>query len=294
MATPPPPHGADPQPWPPQQQPVGPYAGHPAQPGPYAAPPQPGPYAGHPAQPGPYAGHPQPGPYLSQPHGVYNAPQPHVVFPPQGAVAACRICGAVPAAPTTVRGHQGFLVIMRFLSLQGPFCRDCGLATLRHMSAKTLWQGWWGPLSVVVTPITLLVNLGPWAAFRKLPTPAGGFRPPLDPGKPLARRPEALLFLVPMLLVALAIPTLIVIGLLVGGDKGSETAPTLSVGSCVRNDEDWPDQDLQVTDCGAPDAEYKVSRRLEEPGSTCADGDFYADLKYGPGGATVSCLEPLR
>ncbi|TJZ56915.1 hypothetical protein FCH28_05310 [Streptomyces piniterrae] len=304
MATPPPPHG------------TGPYAG-PQPPGPYISPQAPqisGPYApqqapgvGEPYAPqapyaAPQAGTPYPqqsGPYTAPPQAGPYPPQPHGLYAPSPGSPACGICGALPAVPATVRGHQGFLVLMRFLSRRGAFCRDCGLASVRDMSAKTLWQGWWGPLSVAITPLTLLMNIGPAGRFRKLAAPTGGFRPPLDPGKTLLRRPEALLFLVPMVFVAVAIPVLMVIGLLAGGDQGRagpgvEKAPTLAIGACVRNDGDWEDQDLQVTDCGATDAQYKVTRRLEKAGSTCADGELYAHLKYGPGGTTVSCLKPLR
>lgn len=130
MATPPPQHGAGPyHPYTPQQG--GPYGHY----GSYPVPPQPGPY-GHPA----------------------------VAAAPYG----CRLCGAEPAVQATVRGHQGMLVLMRFLRQEGPFCRDCGFATYRRMSAATLWQGWWGPLSVFITPFTLLMNLGARARFLKL------------------------------------------------------------------------------------------------------------------------------
>ncbi|GAA2672431.1 LppU/SCO3897 family protein [Streptomyces lunalinharesii] len=271
MATPPPPYGSAPHAWAP---PPGGQAHHQA------------PYPN-----GPYAP-PQPPP-------GYAVPQPYGPYPPQPGTPACGVCGAGPAAPAVVRGHQGIIVLMRFLSRRGTFCRDCGLATVREMSARTLWQGWWGPMSLFITPVTLLMNLGPAARFRGLTAPTGGFRPALDPGKPLLRRPEALLFLVPMLLVALALPALFVIGLLSDGARSSsgpgfDTAPTLAVGACVRNDGDWHEQDLQVTECGAPDAQYRVTRRLERAGTSCARGELYADLRYGPGGTTVSCLEPLR
>ncbi|MGW8974208.1 hypothetical protein [Streptomyces platensis] len=55
------------------------------------------------------------------------------------------------------------------------------------MSARTLWQGWWSPLSVAITPVTLLMNLGPRSRFRKLGAPVGGFGPSLDPGRSLMR-----------------------------------------------------------------------------------------------------------
>ncbi|MGP4001759.1 LppU/SCO3897 family protein [Streptomyces sp. 8N706] len=290
MASPPPPHGSHPY-TPSGHQPGAPYA--PESGGPYATPPAGGPGGNPYAQGGPPAGQPLPGQHVPGPYPY--APQP---APYQPGAPGCRFCGAQPAVQATVRGHQGLLIMMRSLTTEGPFCRNCGLATFRRMSADTLVAGWWSPLSVAITPLTLLLNiLGPRARFVRLAPPVGGFRPSLDPGKPLTLRPQALLFLVPMMLIAVAVPVLIVIGVLFGDPEsgsGTEKTRTLSVGDCVRNDGDWTDQDLQVTDCGSADARYRVSRRLEEPGSKCADGEYYADLKYGPGGTTVSCLELLR
>ncbi|CAM5354133.1 hypothetical protein SAVIM338S_01258 [Streptomyces avidinii] len=221
---------------------------------------------------------PHPGPY-----GSWSAPQP-AYGPP-----ACRLCGAWPAVEATVRGHQGMVVLMRFLSLRGPFCRDCGLATHRRMSSDTLWQGWWGPLSLFITPVTVLVNLGPRAAFRRLGPPTGGFRPALDPGRPLRRRPAALLLLAPVLLVLLGIPALIAIGLL----SGDEKPLTLSPGQCVLNAGTLKDQQLVVTDCGSPRAEYRVDALLEGE-RPCLPGAYLAAPEYGPGGYGLSCLTPLR
>ncbi|AOP46005.1 LppU/SCO3897 family protein [Streptomyces lydicus] len=313
MATPPPPHGPHPYAQPPAQPPVGPYAPqYPA--GPYAqqqpagpyAPQQPvAPYAQQPAGPyapqqpaGPYAPPGHPAAAAQAPYGYPQQPHPH----PQPGVGGCQFCGAQPAVQATVRGHQGILYVMRFLSRSGVFCRSCGLATYREMSAKTLWQGWWSPLSVVITPITLLVNLGPRSRFHALAAPVGGFRPSLDPGKPLLRRPDALLILVPLALVVLALTALFVIGLFAddshseplttGGGQG--TAQPLAVGDCVRNDADWPDQDLRTVDCGSADAQYKVSRRLDAPEQHCASGDYLAALEYSPDGSTTSCLTPVR
>ncbi|MFE6838109.1 hypothetical protein ACFVFI_25170 [Streptomyces sp. NPDC057705] len=266
MATPPPP----------QQGAGGPYGPH-APHHPYGPPAPPVPRQAGPQQPGP--GWPaQPG---AQPYGAYGA---H----PQPGRYGCTLCGAWPAAPATVRGHQGLIVLMRFLSLRGPFCRDCGLATYRRMSSDTLWQGWWSPLSFFVTPVTLLMNLGPRAAFRRLAPPAGGHRPPLDPGRPMWRRVPVLLFLVPLLLLFLAIPTLVVIGAVVGDD----TPHPLTSGQCVRNKGDWTDQKLVVTDCGSPAAEYRVRRPTDATGP-CASGDYLARPEYSPDG-TLNCLTPLH
>ncbi|GIF04805.1 hypothetical protein [Actinoplanes siamensis] len=189
-------------------------------PGAYQAPgqhPAPGAYpeqAGHPA-PGAYpaqAGAPAPGaipaPYSGQPvPGQPPAPQPG--YPPQG-VLSCRFCGSVPAAQAKFRGHQGMLVVMRFLSSEGPFCRSCGLSVFRQMTSKTLVQGWYGYASFIITPITVLMNLARHGRVANLaeprPNPYGPSRPPMDPGPRLLERPMTWIGLViPVALISLII-----------------------------------------------------------------------------------------
>ncbi|MFI2189069.1 hypothetical protein [Streptomyces sioyaensis] len=134
-----------------------------------------------------------------QGHG-YGQPIAWGQVPAGNPYPACRICGAMPAADVTVRGHQGILIMFRFLSLKGPFCRNCGTAVLREMTGKTLWQGWWSPFSLVAfTPFTLISNLTVRAKLNKLPPPVPG-QPgqQLDPGVPLRRRPAALGALIPL------------------------------------------------------------------------------------------------
>ncbi|WP_372407683.1 hypothetical protein [Streptomyces luteireticuli] len=164
------------------QQPygTGPYA---QQPNPYAQ--QPGSYGAPPQQPG-YAA-PQPG----------YAAAPHPGMPPQD---NCRICGGFPAVDVTIRGHQGFLILMRFLKQEGRFCRTCGTALRREMTAKTFWQGWWSPFSLIFfTPFTLIWNLVVRAKLDKLQAPVPGTHGAQpDPGAPLLRRPVALVLLLPL------------------------------------------------------------------------------------------------
>lgn len=160
---------------------------HPAyspNPGPYQQTPASGAYQQAPTPvPGPYQQLPAPWPYQQLPAPgwpqQYGGGQPGAGGP--GPVA-CQICGAAPAAPVTVRGHQGMVVIMRFLKREGMFCRTCALASFRDMQAETMVLGWWGPLSLLITPFTLLANLGALSGIRRIPEPvAPGFRPPLTP-----------------------------------------------------------------------------------------------------------------
>ncbi|GAA4603872.1 hypothetical protein BJY16_004776 [Actinoplanes octamycinicus] len=186
----------------------------PAQAGPagYAAPGQvaPGGYA-QPGQAGPgQYGQPVPAPYAGQGdpgQGGYGAPP--AGYPPQG-MLACRFCGSVPAVQTKFRGHQGMLVLMRFLSNEGPFCRDCGLGVFRHMTSRTLIQGWYGYASFIITPFTVLMNLFRRTSVANLPAPQpnpyGPSRPPMDPGPRLLQRPMTWAgLLVPFALAALII-----------------------------------------------------------------------------------------
>jgi hypothetical protein len=154
-----------------------------------------------------------------QPYAAPHAP-PVSSGAPQGrpgpqygqlAVTACRLCGSVPAAPAKFRGHQGFIVMMRFLSLEGPFCRDCGLSAFRSMTSRTLVQGWYGYASFLITPVTVLMNIARRGKVAHLPAPQpnpyGPSRPPMDPGPRLLERP--------MTIVGLGIPFALIILLVV-------------------------------------------------------------------------------
>jgi hypothetical protein len=163
--------------------------------------PQPPYPAAYPQQPAAYPQHTDPSrAYLGHP-AVQHA---------QLAITACRCCGSVPAADVKFRGHQGFIVMMRFLSMDGPFCRDCGLATFRRMTSRTLVQGWYGYASFIITPITVLMNLARRGKVASLPAPHPNpyapSRPPMDAGPRLLERPMTWAGLaIPMVLFALVV-----------------------------------------------------------------------------------------
>lgn len=140
---------------------------------------------------------PPSGPQQGMPYG---GPQPGMQAPPmpqgmpQPGQLQCRICGCMPAAQVTFRGHQGIILVMRFLSMRGPFCHDCGMSTYRRMTADTLVQGWWGYASSLITPITVLINLIRRGKVANLPAPVpppdGRHGQPLNPGQPLYARAQ--------------------------------------------------------------------------------------------------------
>lgn len=219
LSTPPPSHPA-------YQQYPGPYqqapAGHPQAPGPYQQAP-----AGYPQAP--VGQQPQPaGPYGQAPGGYGQAPYPQAPADfgqagyqqapgsyPAAPGVGCEVCGAAPAERVTIRGHQGMLIVMRNLWRKGTFCRTCALAVFRKMQSDTMAQGWWGPASMLITPVTLLINLFALAKIRKLPAPAGAQGPGLDPGRPVLRRPAGILGLFPLTGFALVL-LLVLVGMAAG------------------------------------------------------------------------------
>ena len=144
----------------------------------------------------------------------------------------------------TVRGHIGMVLLMRLLKLEGPFCKTCGVAATRDMTAKSMWQGWWSIGSVIVNPITMLVNLGTYSKFKHLPEPAPGAPGrPMDPGKPLFQRAAVIGLLIPIAMVAA----------IVIGNLTSNAASTAEVGSCVVQRRFDHDPKVKVVDCGTAD-----------------------------------------
>ncbi|MCL1871863.1 MAG: hypothetical protein FWF90_15815 [Promicromonosporaceae bacterium] len=141
---------------------------------------------------------------------------------------------------------------MRFVRLDGPFCRRCGIATVRDMTAKSLVQGWWGYASSVINPITMLLNVGPMLKFKRLPEPEAGYREPLHLGKPLFRRPEILGLLVPVAVVALIVAAVV-----------SSTDHRAVAGACIvnRGTDDAPQ--IAVVDCGGDEAAYRIVGRVD-------------------------------
>ncbi|MER6684629.1 hypothetical protein [Streptomyces olivaceoviridis] len=122
--------------------------------------------------------------------------QPTPPFSPPG----CQICGVKSVADVTVRAHQGLIIVMRWQRIDGPLCGYCGVALIRDLTTRTLWQGWWSVGSLIIgAPFALLSN---FFAYRKLsrlqlavPTDGRG-QAPL--GKPILRRPLAYVALIPL------------------------------------------------------------------------------------------------
>lgn len=248
----------------PPQPPSNQYPGQPAQPFPQYGPPEQQPPHDQFQQQGQYEQQAQFQPPQQEQFPHQEQYQQQEQFPQQGqfpqgqqfaqGTLQCRFCGAVPAVQATVRGHVGMLIVMRFLKLEGPFCKTCGVAATREMTSKSMWQGWWGVGSMIVNPITMLVNLATFSKFKHLPEPAPGAPGrPMELGKPLFQRPAVLGLLIPIA----------VIGAIVFANVTSKAASTADVGSCVVNEGTVAVPKVKVVDCGSATGEFKVIGKLE-------------------------------
>ncbi|TWD84177.1 hypothetical protein FB561_5352 [Kribbella amoyensis] len=273
------------------------------QPGPYDQPPHGQPQHGQPQHGQPYEqqgqpqyGQPGGGPQYGQEHGQQfgqpgpaqfgQQPQPGMA-PMPGGTMQCRFCGAVPAVPATVRGHQGLIIVMRFLKLEGPYCKTCGTAAVRDMTSKSMVAGWWGIGSLIVNPITMLMNLGPANKFKNLPEPAPGAPGrPMDPGKPLFKRPQV---------IGLVVPLAVILLIVIGNISNLSSPSSASVGDCIHNAGSVSKPDVKVVDCTSSDADYKVLGKVSTSDeSQCEQYEGYtvAYTEERSSSAYTLCLGP--
>ncbi|MER7983527.1 hypothetical protein [Streptomyces sp. NPDC095817] len=124
------------------------------------------------------------------------------VEPEQG--SECHVCRAQPVVTSGIKSHTGLILWSRSRTVTEPLCRQCGIALVRVMTTRTLWQGWWAPLSLLVhTPVALVGNARAYRQFKALPVSAPErWRPSLVLGRPIWRRPEAYMALVPLACLA--------------------------------------------------------------------------------------------
>ncbi|MFD7450486.1 hypothetical protein [Kitasatospora sp. NPDC059827] len=195
----------------------------------------------------------------------------------------------------TIRGHQGFIVVLRYLKRRGPYCRDCGIATHREMTSDSLWQGWWGIPSMIINPIVMLLNIPQRSKINKLAEPVPGAPgTPMDPGKPVYLRPTIVGVLIPAVLATLLFVLL------------KDDPEFAKAGDCVHNSNviaipglDDKNPDLKVVPCSDPQADARVVGRADDSndGETeCRkypDADSYFTYKHGSD-KYLLCLKSLK
>lgn len=84
---------------------------------------------------------------------------------------SCQVCGReVPTAKIHLMQNIGMLVARSSKTLAGDVCRPCGMSAFKSMTLTTLFLGWWGVISLVLTPVFLIANIVAWSSLRSLPS----------------------------------------------------------------------------------------------------------------------------
>ena len=101
--------------------------------------------------------------------------------------ATCQHCSRAPARKFTLRRHVGLLILMQNVRIEQTLCRECGRRELTRYTARTLVEGWWGVLSLVIfNPLTIALNVWNMArtGFMKSPQLSTAFfGDPDDPAR---------------------------------------------------------------------------------------------------------------
>ena len=97
----------------------------------------------------------------------------------------CHSCGhEAPTRKVMFVQHIGAVVMFFHKRIGGEFCRNCVGKYFGEYTVITLFLGWWGLVSVLVTPIVLLINIANYfRAWSLAPVPPHARRL-FDPDRP--------------------------------------------------------------------------------------------------------------
>ena len=77
------------------------------------------------------------------------------------ALSRCQNCGIIaPTKQVKFKRHVGVIVLRYMRSIEGKLCKVCINEYFWKFTAITLFLGWWGIISFIVTPFYLLENVG--------------------------------------------------------------------------------------------------------------------------------------
>ena len=106
----------------------------------------------------------------------------------------CKFCSVEgPTQAVCFEQNIGMLYARRRRKIQADLCRPCIGMVFRSFTLTTLFLGWWGLISLFLTPVILFSNVSQYLSARQLPNPGInvsnvplGYRPRLDTPTALA------------------------------------------------------------------------------------------------------------
>ncbi|HKS74126.1 MAG TPA: hypothetical protein VFB23_10785 [Candidatus Acidoferrales bacterium] len=83
-------------------------------------------------------------------------------------VVRCQSCGGMrQTARISFHRNVGMLFIRRTYKIEGNLCKSCIRKHFSDFMVKNLLLGWWGTISLIVTPIYAVQNIGSYIAAMK-------------------------------------------------------------------------------------------------------------------------------
>jgi len=121
----------------------------------------------------------------------------------------CQLCGTEgPVKAVNFRQNIGMLVARRSATIEGELCRPCIGRVFRSYTFTTLVLGWWGTISLVLTPLILISNIAQYFSSLGLSEPGISA---MD--RPIAATPPPLAGAVPFKINIIVGAILVCIGL---------------------------------------------------------------------------------
>ncbi|MFT3838136.1 MAG: hypothetical protein QM723_14210 [Myxococcaceae bacterium] len=103
-------------------------------------------------------------------------------------VGRCEVCrDRRPVLRVAYSQNTGLLVMRRTEAVKGQVCRSCSLRTFVRFELHTLFLGWWGLISALVTPIDLVTHFACLLGTLGFPSFAAHGRTALDEHRDYAR-----------------------------------------------------------------------------------------------------------
>lgn len=101
---------------------------------------------------------------------VMHAPMPTTQVPKALDVMRCQRCGNMrPTAHVSFHRNVGMLLIRRTYKIEGNLCKSCIRKHFGEFMLKNLLLGWWGTISMIITPIYAVQNVASYfSAMRAL------------------------------------------------------------------------------------------------------------------------------
>jgi hypothetical protein len=127
------------------------------------------------------------------------------VYSQQQVSGGCQRCGAVPAMQIKLHGHVGMIILQRFLTYRGRYCRDCGISQFRGVQKQLLLVGWWGFISFFVTIVNIGQNLFTFSRLRALGAPQNRLASPAAPGSSVFASPGFVVSVIIAVVVGVAL-----------------------------------------------------------------------------------------